>query len=422
MDFKTLKTRKMLTKTIFTLSAILIGFTQLSSAQITKQRGNPPRENTVEQMKKPYVIFISNDGFRYDYAEKYHAENIIRLSKTGVSAKSMIPVFPSSTGPNHYSLVTGLYPVHTGIIGNNFYDPIRKVFKNDNNKGWLIKEPIWITAEKQGTITASLAFIASNQKVDGVQTSYYYGYDEPRIGMTERVDIIKQWLSLPEKVRPHFIAVYNNETDHAGHEHGPDAKETGEAVKDIDSFIEQLQVVIKKSGLPVNVVFVSDHGMAKIEQDQPIKIPSYVDTAKFVTVDHRALMSIHAKDPKEIEPLYRKLKAENNPRYTSYLQKDLPTELNFDMKEDRFNRIGDIVLMAKWPNLFTKSPKGSHGFNPYEIKDVHASFYAWGPAFKNGLTVAPFSCVEVYGMMMEILDLKPEKNDGTGLLAKQILK
>jgi predicted AlkP superfamily pyrophosphatase or phosphodiesterase len=271
-------------------------------------------------------------------------------------------------------------------------------------------------------VTASLGFIGSKQKINGMQNSYYYEYGKPRIGMTERVEIIKKWLSLPEKVRPHFIAVYNNETDHAGHGFGPDSKETEEAVGEIDSFIAQLQVAIEESGLPVNVVFVSDHGMTSIKQDHPIKTPSSIDTAKYVVVDHRALLSVHAKEREDIMPLYNKLKAEKSPYYTVFLQKDLPKELHFDMKEDKYNRIGDIILLAKWPGLFSKSPKGSHGFNPYEIKDMHATFYAWGPAFKKNLTIESFPTVDLYDMVMKALRLKPETNDGTGALAEQVLK
>lgn len=409
-------------KSIFTCVVFLIGLTQMCDAQVTKQRVKPPHENTAEQMKKPYLILVSADGFRYDYAEKYKAESLLKQAKKGVKATSMMPVFPSSTGPNHFSLVTGLYPVHTGIIGNSFYDPTRKVFKKDDNSDWLVNDPIWISAEKQGMVTASLNFIASRQEIDGVKTSYYYGYTEPRIGMTERVEIIKQWLSLPEKVRPHLIAVYNNETDHAGHGHGPDSEEVRAAVGEIDSFVKQLQVAIDESGLPVNVVFVSDHGMTKIDKKQPLKIPASIDTSKFVISDQRTIVSVHAKEAKDILPMYNKLKTENNPNFKVCLQKDLPKDLHFDMKEDKFNRIGDIVLLANWPNIFTKVPAGSHGFNPYEVKDVQASFYAWGPAFKQGLTIKTFPNVEVYGMMMNVLGLKPEPSDGTGALTKEILK
>ncbi|RZJ80547.1 MAG: alkaline phosphatase family protein, partial [Brevundimonas sp.] len=54
----------------------------------------------------PYIILISADGFRHDYANLHGATNILSLSAGGVSAESMIPSFPTFTHPNHYTLVT----------------------------------------------------------------------------------------------------------------------------------------------------------------------------------------------------------------------------------------------------------------------------------------------------------------------------
>jgi hypothetical protein len=175
---------------IASIAVLTVFIFKCDAQEVTKQRVKPIRENTAEQMKSPYMIFISADGFRYDYAEKYKAKNLLKQANEGVKATSMIPVFPSSTGPNHYSLVTGLYPVHNGIIGNSFYDPVRKKLKDGTNT-WLKNDPIWISAEKQGMVTASLGFIGSKQKINGMQNSYYYEYGKPRIGMTERVEIIK---------------------------------------------------------------------------------------------------------------------------------------------------------------------------------------------------------------------------------------
>src|ERR1700685_4185722 len=78
--------------------------------------------NSAEQQAKPYVILVSLDGFRYDYPRKYSAPNIVALGARGASApEGMIPSYPSVTFPNHYTLVTGLYPEHHGIVANAFY-------------------------------------------------------------------------------------------------------------------------------------------------------------------------------------------------------------------------------------------------------------------------------------------------------------
>jgi len=72
---------------------------------------------------KPTVILISIDGFRYDYLDKYKPPNLSRMAATGVRADALMPSFPTYTFPNHYTIVTGLYPAHHGIVANAIYDP-----------------------------------------------------------------------------------------------------------------------------------------------------------------------------------------------------------------------------------------------------------------------------------------------------------
>src|SRR6186713_1349487 len=88
----------------------------------TVQKIATGRRNSAEQSKKPYVILISADGFRYDLADKYHATHLLALRTAGVAAAAMRPAYPSVTFPNHYSLATGLYPSHHGLVDNTFYD------------------------------------------------------------------------------------------------------------------------------------------------------------------------------------------------------------------------------------------------------------------------------------------------------------
>src|SRR5580692_1776185 len=55
---------------------------------------NPP--NTIAQQAKHYVVLVSLDGFRYDYATKYGAKNLLTMAKRGASAPDgMIPSYPS---------------------------------------------------------------------------------------------------------------------------------------------------------------------------------------------------------------------------------------------------------------------------------------------------------------------------------------
>jgi len=101
------------------------------------------------------VVLISLDAFRWDYLSRPNAVNLRRLAAAGVHAERMVPSFPSLTFPNHYTIATGLYPEHHGIVANNIFDAaLGKFGMSDSiavrNVAWWGGEPIWITAEKQG--------------------------------------------------------------------------------------------------------------------------------------------------------------------------------------------------------------------------------------------------------------------------------
>jgi hypothetical protein len=389
----------------------------------TLQRTVPGRSNSVSQLHKPYLILISADGFRWDYAQKYHATNLLRLAGDGVKAKAMLPSYPASTHANHYTLVSGLYPSHSGIVGNDFYDANRKEKFKARDGSFFGEEPIWVTAEKQGMLTASFYWIDTQAPIKGIKPTYSYAPNPSKeIFVKDRVSAVKNWLSLPDDKRPHFIACYIPNTDHAGHQFGPDSKEVAEAVAFVDDAVGQMAAAVKETGVKVNFIFVSDHGMTPVDQKHPLSVPASVDPNKFVAVSQGNYVCLHAKDPADIMPMYKKLKAENTPGFTVVLKKNMPANTRFSPTDDKYNRIGDIMLMAKYPQIFSPKPNpGAHGFSPYEIKDNQAIFLAWGPAFKR-LEIEPFENIEVYDVMTQILGIKGLPNDGKGTLAKEILK
>lgn len=387
------------------------------------------RKNSKKQQEKPYVILISADGFRHDYAEKYQANNILKLGKEGVQASSMIPSFPSVTFSNHYTLVTGLYPSHHGLVGNRFYDPIKgsSYSMADKEKvgdgSWYGGTPIWVLAEQQRMVTANLFWIGSEAEIKGIRPSYYYNYTED-ISIDERIKTVVDWLNLPEDKRPHFITFYLSEPDKSGHWYGPDASETQAAVKMVDSTIYELTKAVETTGLPVNFIFVSDHGMTAVDRENPIPVPEVIDTAKFIMPSIGTMIDLHAKDKADILPLYEKLKKQEKD-YKVYLKADMPEHLHYGAKNDKTNRIGDILLLPEWPKVFSnrKPNAGYHGFDPYKVKDMHTVFYAWGPAFKSGIEIPAFESIHVYPLISEILGLNyTEKIDGRKEVLLPILK
>jgi alkaline phosphatase D len=228
-------------------------------------------DNAPAQQSKPYVILVSLDGFRFDYAQRYGARNLQALARRGANTpQGMIPVYPSVTFPNHYSIVTGLYPDNHGIVGNSFYDPRRRqrfVYTDRSTSAegsWYGGVPLWVLAERQGMRAACFFWPGSEAAIGSVRPTYTVLYD-PRIPNERRVDQVISWLRLPPEKRPHFITLYLGDVDSAGHQTGTDSPETARAVRRLDAVIARLTAAIALLHLPVNLVVVSDHGMANTE-------------------------------------------------------------------------------------------------------------------------------------------------------------
>ncbi|MFY0255202.1 ectonucleotide pyrophosphatase/phosphodiesterase [Chitinophaga sp. 30R24] len=394
------------------LALLLLSGSAAYSQEDTVQHIVPGRVNSAAAMKQPYVILISADGFRYDYAEKYQAANLLGFARQGVQAASMQPSFPSVTFPNHYTIVTGLYPSHHGLVNNTFYDPEKQSNYSMGNKAkvrdgsWYGGTPLWVLAEQQQMISASMFWVGSEAAVQGVRPTYYYNYTE-KINTDRRIAVVKEWLSLPEEKRPHLITFYLSDADHAGHKYGPDAPETGEAVRTVDAIVQQLTAAVRETGLPVNFIFVSDHGMTSVDREHPISMPAAIDTAKFLIPSSGTMVELHAKNAADIQPLYETLKQQEN-HYKVYLKTNMPAYLHYSSTDDKLNRIGDILLVPDWPYVFSerKPGIGHHGFDATVVKDMQATFIAWGPAFKAHLKIPAFENIHVYPLVARMLGLK----------------
>lgn len=406
------------------------GFSQTDTAQVVV----PNRKNTDASLTKPYVILISADGFRYDYAKKYHAKNILKLAEKGVSAKAMIPSYPSITGPNHYTMITGLFPSHTGFVDNYFYDQKRKdtfgmsVQSKISDGSWLGGIPLWSLAEQQGTLAASLFWVASNSDAGGTRPTYYYQYHE-KFTADEKINIVLNWLKLPEDKRPHLITFYFPEVDKNGHLYGAESPELRQSVEFVDDAVGKLIQKVNELQLPnVNFIFVSDHGMKDVDLENPLEIPEILlDRNRFTYFNAQTLLRVMVKNEAEVKQVYRELKKNKTRDYEVYLTEKFPAKLHYRTSEDRFGRIGQILLVPNAPKVFlesgSKKTPGKHGYNPFRVPEMRATFIASGPAFKEGKKIGKFRNVNLYPMVAEILGLKVSQTiDGSPKTAKKVLK
>jgi predicted AlkP superfamily pyrophosphatase or phosphodiesterase len=415
---------------LLVVAFFLVFLISVAKSQDTTQNVIANRYNSINQQQKPYVILISLDGFRWDLADKYQAKNLIKLREQGVQAEYLKSSYPSLTFPNHYSIVTGLYPSHHGIVDNIFHDKATGVtFRRADKKmavdsSWYNGKPLWVVAEQQQMLSAIFYWPGSEISMNGIKPTYLYNYSEI-IPVDRRIAIVKNWLELPSEKRPHFIALYFPQVDKATHANTADSEEARGAVQVVDDAVGKLMAVAEQTGLPINFIVLSDHGMTAVANENTIPLPKAIDLDHFIVPTGNALLHLYAKEDKYIKPTYKALKAEAKD-YDVYLTKNIPKAWNYNKKEDTYNRVGDMILVPHLPRVFSinniKPEKGQHGFNP-AIKDMHAIFYAYGPNFKSGLKIPAFENVNVYPLIAKILGLTyHQKIDGKLNLVEQAIK
>src|SRR5207253_2783720 len=165
------------------------------------------RPHKIEGLK-PTVLLVSIDGFRPDYMEKTESPNLHKLVAGGVRG-TLIPSFPSKTFPNHYSIVTGLYPSEHGIVGNTFQDDQLGTFKLSDHAqlikaDWWGGEPIWVTAQAQHQRSA-VDWPGGEAAIKGVRPNYWVVYDKAKSSDVRAAQILN-WLDLSKKDRPTFLS------------------------------------------------------------------------------------------------------------------------------------------------------------------------------------------------------------------------
>lgn len=362
-----------------------------------------------------YVLLISFDGFRADYLDWYDTPNFDRMAEQGVKAKGIKPVYVSKTFPNHYSLATGMYAENHGLIANTFYDEkFDATYKIRDrsaveDKRWYGGEPIWCTAEKQGVITASYFWVGSESEAGGCQPSEWKRYDHD-FPFENRIDSVMTWFQKPEAERPQFVLLYFHEPDNIGHRYGPRSKETGEIVKKMDALLGQILDRSKELEIypKLNIIALSDHGMAEISSERTIKLSDHVDLKGLTQEESGPFCFLYGQTPERLNELVDELNAV--PRITAYLKKDIPDRFHYR----NHYRIKDVLVVPDegWSIIDENRPNlnygigGDHGFDN-NLWSMHAIFCADGPAFKDGYQCGTFENVNVYPLIAHILGVTP---------------
>uniref|UniRef100_A0A8C8SQ86 Ectonucleotide pyrophosphatase/phosphodiesterase 1 n=1 Tax=Pelusios castaneus TaxID=367368 RepID=A0A8C8SQ86_9SAUR len=388
---------------------------------------------------KPPVLLFSLDGFRAEYLHTWGGllPVISQLKKCGTSTPNLRPVYPTKTFPNHYSIVTGLYPESHGIIDNKIYDPHRNAsftLKNQEkfNPQWYQGQPVWLTAMHQGLKAGTFYWPGSDVEIDGTFPDLYRKYDRS-VPFEERVIAVLHWLQLPKEKRPHFYTLYLEEPDSSGHVYGPVSSEVILALQKVDNIVGMLMNGLKQMNLHkcLNIILLSDHGMEAASCSKTAYLSTYMENVQDITVISGPAARLRPQNvPDEyfscMNSYHRFVKNKSYPdqHFKVFMKELLPKRFHY-VNNDRIEQV-NFYLDPQWqlgrkPSEVKYCTGGFHG-SDNRFMNMQALFIGFGPGFKFKTQVDPFENIEIYNLICDLLGLTPANNNGTHGSLNHLLK
>lgn len=368
--------------------------------------------------RRPLVILIGVDGFRPDYLERGVTPTLNRLRAGGAFA-AMRPSFPSVTFPNHYTLVTGLHPDRHGVVNNTMQDAelgrftLGTAAAVTDRRWWDGGEPIWVTAERAGLVTATMFWPGSEADIQGVRPAHWTVFDQSMRG-DARVDQVLAWLDLPQDRRPDFATVYFDIVDTAGHNHGPDSDQVTRAAAAVDISIARLIAGLEARGLTdrTTLVIAADHGMAATSPDRVIYLDDLIDLDHLQIVHSGAFAGINPAPGHE-----RAVEAalvRRGDHMECFRKAELPVRLTYG----RHPRVPAIICLPDVGWLIATRDRpvrragGTHGYDN-AAPEMAALFIAHGPEIRPGVVLDEVDGVDVQPLLAHLLGLEAPQGDGS---------
>ena len=406
--------------------AALVGAVVLAAAR-PAPRSAPP----AQQARPPITIVVGLDAFRWDYVDRPQARNIRALGERGVRVERLVPSFPSKTYPNFYTLVTGLYPDHHGIIANIVKDSVLGTFRTGSDPAvrdgrWFGGEPIWVTAERNHVPTAVYFWPGDEAAIRGVRPREFVGYDG-RVSRADRVRWVLERLAQPAATAPRLITLYLEDVDNASHDVGPNGARTDTAIAAVDSVVGALVAGIDRLGLRdvVNLVVTADHGMAEVSRERVIVLDDYVSLDSLTVVDWTPVAWIEPR-PGATDQVYARLKGAH-PHMAVYRRGELPARL----KAGTHPRVTSLVAIADEGWIITSKAelaragslrdRGAHGYDN-ALPSMGATLIGAGPGLGRGVRTPPMQNVHVYSLLAALLGVPPGATDGSPDSVRALLR
>lgn len=377
------------------------------------------------------LLLVSIDGFRADYLDRGLTPTLLQLAAGGVRAEWMNPSFPSLTFPNHYTLVTGLRPDRHGIVNNTMFDAdipgVRFSAANldavNDPRWWAQGTPLWVTAQQLGLLASTVFWPGSQTANKGILPNDWLPYSKS-LSAADRVDTALSMLARPRSTRPRLLTLYLDTIDIIGHEHGPDSAAVDAALRELDATLQRLLAGLRSLGRldRINLVIVSDHGMAAVPREQVIVLDDLVPRDMIETPIVGTLAGITPKAGMEAEVERRLLR--RHAHMQCWRKGDIPARFRYGSHP----RVPPLVCLLdegwttntrSWLERGGAINRGSHGFDP-SLASMRALFIARGPAFPHGRVVPAFDNVDVYPLLARLIGVAPMPGDGRDDLPERL--
>ncbi len=378
------------------------------------------------EQREPVTILVSIDGFHPDYLDRGITPTLVALARGGVRA-AMRPSFPTKTFPNHWTLVTGLVPDHHGITANRMEDQGRPeepfTMATVEPYWWNQAKPVWVEAEEADIRSAAMFWPGSavpwggtavrfGPVMDGTLPSDWQQFSM-QVSNTQRVNSVLDWLRRPAEIRPEFVTLYFDTVDTAGHDGGPESDEVDAALRDIDAHIAMLVDGLEDFDQPVNLVIVSDHGMAPTSSQRVIALDEVMDASLYRLVESGAYATFEPAEGKEQE--LREILLADHDHMTCWAKQDIPERYQYGTHD----RIPPYFCLPEtgWTISRSRSSAewtgGNHGYDPF-AREMQAVFIANGPAFRSGASLPVFQNTDIAPLLRHLIGLpQAQRSDGS---------
>ncbi len=370
--------------------------------------------NAPQHRQKPAVVLVSIDGYRWDYPDRHPTPAIRRLVEGGLRADHLVPVFPTLTFPNHYSLVTGLPAAAHGIVSNEFPDGDRWYALRDreavSDGSYYLGEPLWVTAERQGMVTASFYWVGSEAPVQGMHPTHWRPFDA-EVPNADRAEQVIAWLGEPPETRPRLITLYFEDVDNASHWYGVGSPEFVTALDDVDRALARLLDGIDAlpHGDDVYVVVVSDHGHMPYRDDPPFVLEDHLYLEGLTLVDKGP--AVYAWQEKSDPAAAAKLAETVNAVWVNgraWTRATAPAAWGLPDSD----RMPDLVFQAdagyaviSRAQRVRKINAADHGWSP-DTPEMQGVFIARGPGIAAGTNCDPLHVTDVHPILLDWLKLE----------------